>query len=161
MPTELGITFSVHSTPSSNYKNHTAQTPRPKLSRLSACGVRGRGFKYYTGHTTCLIIMKCSNFAHSACRNHAVDSGHLSKYICFWNWSQMRISDRGKVGCSRTARDLWLRLRLVLGPRNSPIPHPPPPTLKVSISAVPRNPIPMLECYNEPICVVFVKRFTG
>ena len=69
----------------------------------------------------------------------------------------MGVSDRGKVGCSHTARDLWLPLRLVSGPRNLLTPHPSPPTLKVSISAVPRNPVSMLGYHNGPVYVVFVK----
>jgi len=71
------------------------------------------------------------------------------------------MSDRGKVGCSHTARDLWLPLRLVSGPRNPLTPHPSPPILKVSISAVLRNPISMLGCYNGPIYVVSMKKFAG
>jgi len=71
------------------------------------------------------------------------------------------MSDRGKAGCSRTARDLWLRLRLVLGPRNSLIPHLSPPILKVSISAAPRHPHSMLEFYDESTYVVYVKNLGG
>jgi hypothetical protein len=53
----------------------------------------------------------------------------------------MRMSDRGKIGCSRTARDLWLHsVWVFLGPRNPPRPHPSLPILKVSTSAAPRNP---------------------